>query len=88
MRENARMNQQNDDVERLAVNVQHAAQMLDVSSRTIENYIRAKILPARKIGRRTVVPVSALRAFLNCDQSLAGSPMSSEGVASRDEGHS
>jgi excisionase family DNA binding protein len=74
VREDARMIPQNEQVERLAVNIQHAAQMLDVSPRTIENYLRAKILPARKIGRRTVIPVSALRAFLNRDQTLTQSP--------------
>jgi hypothetical protein len=56
--------------------------MLDVSPRTIQNYIHAKILPARKIGRRTVIPVSALRAFLNCDRSLIQSPVSHVDVAS------
>jgi hypothetical protein len=42
--------------------------MLSVSPRTIQNYIQAKILPARKIGRRTVVAVRALENFLRSDQ--------------------
>ncbi len=42
--------------------------MLSVSPRTIQNYIRAKMLPARKIGRRTVIPVRALELFLRTDQ--------------------
>jgi excisionase family DNA binding protein len=54
--------------ERLAVDIREAAQMLSVSPRTIQNYIAAKLLPARKIGRRTVVPMRALEAFLRCDQ--------------------
>ncbi len=62
------MTQHIDETEKLAVGIQHAAQMLDVSVRTIENYLRAKVLPARKIGRRTVIPVQALKAFLSCDQ--------------------
>jgi excisionase family DNA binding protein len=53
--------------EKLAVNIRNAAQMLSVSPRTIQNYIAAKILPARKIGRRTVIPVRALEAFLRTD---------------------
>jgi hypothetical protein len=42
--------------------------MLSVSPRTIQNYIRAKMLPARKLGRRTVIPVRALENFLRTDQ--------------------
>ena len=68
MRKNARMIPHTEGIESLAVGIQRAAQMLDVSPRTIENYLRAKILPARKIGRRTVIPVSALKAFLRRDQ--------------------
>jgi len=54
--------------ERLAVDIREAAQMLSVSPRTIQNYIAAKLLPARKIGRRTVIPVRGLEAFLRRDQ--------------------
>jgi excisionase family DNA binding protein len=53
--------------QKLAVNTREAAQMLGVSPRTIQNYITAKILPARKIGRRTVIFVKALEAFLRTD---------------------
>ena len=55
-------------MERLAVDIREAAQMLSVSPRTIQNYIHAKMLPARKIGRRTVIPVRSLEAFLRSDQ--------------------
>jgi excisionase family DNA binding protein len=55
-------------VEKMAVDIRSAAQMLSVSPRTIQNYIRARLLPARKIGRRTVIPVKALEAFLRNDQ--------------------
>jgi excisionase family DNA binding protein len=68
VRKNTRMSPQTDGIESLAVGIQRAAQMLDVSPRTIENYLRAKILPARKIGRRTIIPIDALKAFLRCDQ--------------------
>jgi excisionase family DNA binding protein len=54
--------------EKLAVSVREAAMLLSVSPRTIQNYIRAKIIPARKIGRRTVIPVRALENFLRTDQ--------------------
>ncbi len=54
--------------ERLAVDIREAARLLSVSPRTIQNYLRAKMLPARKIGRRTVIPVRALENFLRSDQ--------------------
>jgi len=53
---------------KLAVDVRTASQMCSVSPRTIQNYIRAKLLPAKKIGRRTVILVRALEVFLRRDQ--------------------
>jgi excisionase family DNA binding protein len=52
---------------KLAVDIREAAQMLSVSPRTIQNYVRTKALNCRKIGRRTVIPVAALEAFLRRD---------------------
>jgi excisionase family DNA binding protein len=52
----------------LAVNTREAARLLSVSPRTIQNYISAKLLPARKIGRRTIISVRALENFLRTDQ--------------------
>lgn len=52
----------------LAVDTREAARLLSVSTRTIQNYISAKLLPARKLGRRTVISVRALEAFLQTDQ--------------------
>jgi excisionase family DNA binding protein len=54
--------------EKLAVDIRSAAEMLSVSPRTIQNYIYSKMLPSRKIGRRTVIPVQALENFLRSDQ--------------------
>jgi excisionase family DNA binding protein len=54
--------------EKLAVDIRQAAYLISVSSRTIQNYIRAKVLPARKIGRRTLITVRALERFLRADQ--------------------
>jgi excisionase family DNA binding protein len=53
--------------EKLAVSVREAAALIGVSSRTVQNYISSKVLPARKIGRRTVILVRALEAFLRTD---------------------
>jgi excisionase family DNA binding protein len=53
--------------QRLAVSMSEAAKMLSVSRRTVQSFITAKVLPARKIGRRTVIPVYALEVFLRTD---------------------
>lgn len=53
---------------KLAVGIREAAQMLGVSPRTIQNYVAAKLLPYRKIGRRTVIPIRGLETFLRADQ--------------------
>lgn len=49
-----------------------AAEMLSVSRRTVENYINLKLLPARKLGRRTVLLVRDLEKFLRTDQPSVG----------------
>lgn len=54
--------------EQLAVDVKRAADMTGLSARSIQNYIALKILPSRKIGRRRLIPVSALENFLRHDQ--------------------
>jgi excisionase family DNA binding protein len=64
--------------QKLAVNTREAAQMLSVSPRTIQNYIAAKLLPARKIGRRTVISVKALEAFLRTDHASPTRPIENE----------
>ncbi|PYX66693.1 MAG: hypothetical protein DMG74_03195 [Acidobacteria bacterium] len=58
-------------IERLAVTTSEAAEMIGVSLRTIQNYIRGKQLRARKIGGRTVVEVCHLKAFLGVDRASA-----------------
>ena len=68
-------------LDKLAVDIRSAAEMLSVSPRTIQNYIRAKLLPARKIGRRTVIPVRALENFLRSDQPSPVSKPSGNGDA-------
>jgi excisionase family DNA binding protein len=46
---------------------EQAAIYLNVSVRTINNLLRARQLVKRKIGSRTLVPISSLRAFLTKD---------------------
>ena len=47
--------------------VAQAAKFLNVSPRTINNLLRMKQLIRRKIGRRTLIPVTSLGAFLSKD---------------------
>jgi excisionase family DNA binding protein len=57
-----------EQINKIAVSVREAAAMLGISPRSIQNYIRVKTLPARKIGRRTVILVRDLEAFLGTDR--------------------
>jgi excisionase family DNA binding protein len=63
---------------KLAVSIREAAVMLSISSRSVQNYIREKKLPARKIGRRTVILVRALEAFLRTDHQSPAFSVASE----------
>ena len=49
----------------LAVSVAEAGRRLSVCTRTIFGLIKAGKLPAKKIGRRTVIRVVDLESFLN-----------------------
>jgi len=66
--------------ERLAVSIREAAEMLGVSPRTIQNYISAKRILVRKIGRRSVIPVRALESFLRVDQPSPGTSKGDAGA--------
>jgi len=65
------------NVPKLLVSKRCASEALGVSVRTIENFIARKELPARKLGRRTLIPLAALRQFAARDhrtQELAEPP--------------
>jgi excisionase family DNA binding protein len=49
------------------VGKREAALLLDISIRTIENLIRNHELPARRIGRRVVIPRQSLIEFSRRD---------------------
>jgi len=53
--------------DRLLVSKRDAASLLSVSVRTIENLIAAKRLVARKLGRRTLIPRSAIEQLARRD---------------------
>jgi len=54
-------------MEKLAVDIREAARLLSVSPRTVHSYIRNKALSRRKLGRRTVILVRSLEAFVRSD---------------------
>lgn len=49
----------------LAVGIAEAARRLGVSGRTLATLISQNELPSCKIGRRRIIPVTALEAFVN-----------------------
>ncbi|MDA2912979.1 helix-turn-helix domain-containing protein [Acidobacteriia bacterium AH_259_A11_L15] len=51
----------------LAVDVSEAARRLGVSPRTVATLVARKELLSRRIGRRRVIPVASLEAFLRRD---------------------
>ena len=65
----------------LAVSVQQAAHMAGVSTRCMQNYIAAKLIPSRKIGKRRLILVRDLEKFLRTDQPSPISKPSGNGDA-------
>ena len=55
----------------LLVGMAESGRLLGVCRRTLENYISAKQLPCRKIGRRSLIPYAALVAFAKKNHSAA-----------------
>jgi excisionase family DNA binding protein len=51
----------------LAVSMMETGRLIGVCERTVANLINAKELPSRKIGRRRLVPMSAIESFLRHD---------------------
>jgi excisionase family DNA binding protein len=51
----------------LAVGIAEAARRLSLSTRTVATLILRRELPSRKVGRRRIIPVLALEAFVRSD---------------------
>ena len=51
--------------EQLAVSIPEAARRLGLSIRTIATLVSRRELASRKVGRRRIIPVAALEAFLS-----------------------
>ena len=50
--------------EQLAVSIPEAARRLGLSIRTVATLVSRCELPSRKVGRRRIIPVAALEAFV------------------------
>jgi excisionase family DNA binding protein len=48
----------------LAVDVREAARQLSLSPRTVASLVARRELRSRKVGRRRIIPVAALEAFI------------------------
>ena len=55
--------------ELILVSKKEAARVLSVSPRTVDNLIAAKELAVRRVGRRCLIPRTALEAFARRDHS-------------------
>lgn len=48
----------------IAVGMTEAARRLGLSARTVATLVLRRELPSRKVGRRRIIPVGALEAFV------------------------
>jgi len=51
----------------VAVGMSEAARRLGLSTRTVATLVLRNELPSRKVGRRRIIPVMALEAFVRSD---------------------
>ena len=52
-------------VPKLALSIEEASEALALSPRTVEKLVRLGQLPVVRVGRRVLLPVSALQAWLD-----------------------
>jgi len=62
--------QENETV--LAVGIVEAARRLGLSARTVSSLVHRRELPSRKVGRRRIIPVTALEAFIRSASNTSG----------------
>jgi excisionase family DNA binding protein len=70
----------------LLVSKKDAAQALGVCVRTVENLLSAHALPARRIGRRVLIPRRALEQFARRDHNPKKAPDASTGTVASTQG--
>lgn len=61
-------------MEPLAISIEEAANLSSISRRTLYNLLRDGAIQSRKVGRRRLVIVRSLRAYLEHDDAEAASP--------------
>jgi excisionase family DNA binding protein len=54
----------------IAVGMTEAARRLGLSARTVATLVLHRELPSRKVGRRRIIPVAALEAFVRGDSGI------------------
>lgn len=54
----------------IAVGMAEAARRLGLSARTIAALVLSQELPSRKVGRRRIIPVTALEAFVSGNSAI------------------
>jgi len=54
-------------MQKLLLSKREAAQSLGISVRTLENLVARKLLESRRLGRRRMIPASALAQFARRD---------------------
>lgn len=62
----------------LLVSKRDAAALLGVCVRSVDNYIAAKELPCRRLGKRVLIPYNALVAFARRDHDSAAAQNAEE----------
>jgi len=62
--------------DQMLLSKREAARMLSVSLRTVDNLIACRELPARRVGRRVLIPRRALEEFARRDHPTHGEPKS------------
>ena len=70
----------------LLVSKRDAAQTLGVCLRTIDNLLSAHELPARRIGRRVLIPRRALEKFARGDHGTEKGPDAANGTVASAHG--
>jgi excisionase family DNA binding protein len=66
--------------EPLLVSKREAAAMLGICVRSVDTYIAAKELPCRRLGKRVLIPYTALVTFARRDHLPAVANVAAEGT--------
>ena len=70
-------------VERIMVTPEEAGKLLGISRSTAYELVRRKSIPARRVGSRIRIPLDALRAWAQLEDSDAKPPITTQAAVSR-----